>query len=151
MTTKEEVEKSPIFKIIKKGLMVKYPWIKNVYVENDEDVRRYNSMLFLDADIDAPMLARLTNTTLASFVLPSGIRRYLNKDHFDSVYLTTMFTPEDSEVISDIQKQVDRDIRKIQSSEAIPQEFRYNQKTFGVSNYKWIYPPQEVTPPTVTT
>jgi hypothetical protein len=56
MTTKEEVEKSPIFRIIRKGLMVKYPWIKNVYIENDEDVEKYSSMMFFNVDIDAPQM-----------------------------------------------------------------------------------------------
>ena len=40
MTTKEEVEKSPMFKIIKKAIMRKYPWIKDIYVGDEEDLMK---------------------------------------------------------------------------------------------------------------
>ena len=57
MNTKAEVESSPMFKIIKKAIMRKYPWIKDIYAGDEEDMRKYSSMLFLDADIDAQQLA----------------------------------------------------------------------------------------------
>lgn len=151
MTTKEEVEKSPIFKIIKKGLMVKYPWIKNVYVDSDEDVQKYHSMLFINMDIDLPKLLQSADATIASWVNTEVMRKVWGRGHYDTVYLSTFVTDEDRDKMKDIQDDLEADVKRMQKSQAIPEEFRYNDKSFGVSSFKWIFPPPEQQPSPIVT
>lgn len=152
MTTKEEVEKSPIFRIIRKGLMVKYPWIKNVYIDDDEDINKYSSMIFFDVEIDAPMMFESVGATPEKWMDPTILKRIWGRDHYDSVYLTTFGSSEDRQKLKDLQDDLDADIKRIQKSQAIPEEFRYNHKAFGASSFRWNFPPPEPQPsPIVTT
>ena len=152
MTTKEEVEKSPIFRIIRKGLMVKYPWIKNIYIDDDEDVQKYSSMIFFDVEIDAPMMFESVGATPEKWMDTSLIRKVWARDYYDSVYLTTFGSSEDREKLKDLQDELDADVKRIQKSQAIPEEFRYKDKTFGASSFRWNFPPPEPQPsPIVTT
>ena len=79
MKTKEEVESSPMFKIVKKAIMRKYPWIKDIYAGDEEDLTKYSSMLFLDADIDAQQLADEKGWTLESWATPDAQIRTYNR------------------------------------------------------------------------
>lgn len=153
MTTKEEVEKSPIFKIIRKGLMVKYPWIKNIYIEDDEDVEKYSSMIFFNVDIDALQMLESVGATPEKWMDPTLWRRVWARDHYDSVYLTTFGSSEDRQKLKDLQDDLDADIKRIQKSQAIPSEYRDQfKKTFGASSFRWNFPPPEPQPsPIVTT
>lgn len=152
MTTKEEVEKSPIFRIIRRGLMVKYPWIKNIYIDDDEDVQKYSSMIFFDVEIDAPMMFESVGATPEKWMDTSLIRKIWNRDYYDSVYLTTFGSSEDRDKLKDLQDELDADVKRIQKSQAIPEEFRYKDKTFGASSFRWNFPPPEPQPsPIVTT
>lgn len=153
MTTKEEVEKSPIFRIIRKGLMVKYPWIKNIYIEDDEDVEKYSSMIFFNVDIDALQMLESVGATPEKWMDPTLWRRVWARDHYDSVYLTTFGSSEDRQKLKDLQDDLDADIKRIQKSQAIPSEYRDQfKKTFGASSFRWNFPPPEPQPsPIVTT
>jgi hypothetical protein len=68
MKTVEEVESSPIFRIIKKGVMRKYPWIKNIVSSDEESLQKYFSMLFLEADIDIVQLSEEMGWPLEEWV-----------------------------------------------------------------------------------
>ncbi len=154
MTTKEEVEKSPIFRIIRKGLMVKYPWIKNIYIEDDEDVEKYSSMIFFNVEIDAPQMLESVGATPEKWMDPTLWRRVWARDHYDSVYLTTFGSSEDRQKLKDLQDDLDADIKRIQKSQAIPSEYRDQfKKTFGASSFRWNFPPpeEEQPSPIVTT
>ena len=153
MTTKEEVEKSPIFRIIRKGLMVKYPWIKNVYIEDDEDIEKYSSMIFFNVEIDAPQMFEAVGATPEKWMDPTMIRRVWGREYYDSVYLTTFGSSEDRQKLKDLQDDLDVDVKRIQKSQAIPSEIRDQfKKTFGASSFRWNFPPPEPQPsPIVTT
>ena len=153
MTTKEEVEKSPIFRIIRKGLMVKYPWIKNIYIEDDEDVEKYSSMIFFNVDIDALQMLESVGATPEKWMDPTLWRRVWARDHYDSVYLTTFGSSEDRDKLKELQDDLDVDVKRIQKSQAIPSEIRDQfKKTFGASSFRWNFPPPEPQPtPIVTT
>jgi len=154
MTTKEEVEKSPIFRIIRKGLMVKYPWIKNVYIENDEDVEKYSSMMFFNVDIDAPQMFESVEATPEKWMDPTMIRKVWRRDYYDSVYLSTFGSSEDRDKLKGLQDDLDADIKRIQKSQAIPSEYRDQfNKAFGASSFRWNFPPpeEEQPSPIVTT
>jgi hypothetical protein len=154
MTTKEEVEKSPIFRIIRRGLMVKYPWIKNVYIDNDEDVEKYSSMMFFNVDIDAPQMFESVGATPEKWMDPTMIKKVWRRDYYDSVYLTTFGSSEDRDKLKGLQDDLDADIKRIQKSQAIPSEYRDQfKKTFGASSFRWNFPPpeEEQPSPIVTT
>jgi hypothetical protein len=153
MTTKEEVEKSPIFRIIRRGLMVKYPWIKNVYIDDDEDIEKYSSMIFFNVEIDAPMMLESVGAIPEKWMDPTLWRRIWGRDHYDSVYLTTFGSSEDRDKLKELQDELDADVKRIQKSQAIPSEFRDQyKKTFGASSFRWNFPPPEPQPsPIVTT
>lgn len=154
MTTKEEVEKSPIFRIIRRGLMVKYPWIKNVYIGDEEDLNKYSSMIFFDVEIDAPQMFESVGATPEKWMNSAMIRRVWGRDYYDSVYLSTFGTSEDRDKLKGLQDELDADIKRIQKSQAIPSEYRDQfKKAFGASSFRWNFPPpeEEQPSPIVTT
>ena len=146
MKTKEEVESSPIFKIVKKAIMRKYPWIKDIYAGDEEDLTKYSSMLFLDADIDAQQLADEKGWTMESWVAPDVQRRTHNRDYFDTVYLSVLFTKPFYEESRELQNDIDGEMKRIQKSDVIPSDIKIN-KTLGLSTFRYNFPP----PPDNTT
>jgi hypothetical protein len=149
MNTKAEVESSPMFKIIKKAIMRKYPWIKDIYAGDEEDMRKYSSMLFLDADIDAKQLADERGWTLEQWVNPDLQRRIYNRDHFNTVYLSVLFTKPSDEEARQLQNDIDDEMKRIQKSDAIPSDIKIN-KTLGLSNFRYNFPPPQAIPDNTT-
>ena len=145
MNTKEEVESSPMFKIIKKAIMRKYPWIKDIYAGDEEDMKKYSSMLFLDADIDAQQLADEKGWTLEQWVNPDLQRRIYNRDHFNTVYLSVLFTKPSDEEARQLQNDIDDEMKRIQKSNAIPSDIKIG-KTLGLSNFRYNFPPPQEQP-----
>ena len=145
MNTKEEVESSPMFKIIKKAIMRKYPWIKDIYAGDEEDMKKYSSMLFLDADIDAQQLADENEWTLEQWVNPDLQRRIYNRDHFNTVYLSVLFTKPSDEEARQLQNDIDDEMKRIQKSNAIPSDIKIG-KTLGLSNFRYNFPPPQEQP-----
>jgi hypothetical protein len=144
MNTKAEVENSPIFKIIKKATMRKYPWIKDMYIRSDEDIKKYSSMLFIDITIDAQQLAEERGWTLESWVNPNLQRRAFGRNYANTVYLSIMFKPENSDEAMALQNEVDADMKRIQNSGSIPDEYKID-KTFGISDIRYNFPPPDNT------
>jgi hypothetical protein len=145
MNTKAEVESSPMFKIIKKAIMRKYPWIKDIYAGDEEDMKKYSSMLFLDADIDAQQLADENEWTLEQWVNPDLQRRIYNRDHFNTVYLSVLFTKPSDEEARQLQNDIDDEMKRIQKSNAIPSDIKIG-KTLGLSNFRYNFPPPQEQP-----
>ena len=145
MNTKEEVESSPMFKIIKKAIMRKYPWIKDIYAGDEEDMKKYSSMLFLDADIDAQQLAEEKGWTLEQWVNPDLQRRIYNRDHFNTVYLSVLFTKPSDEEARQLQNDIDDEMKRIQKSNAIPSDIKIG-KTLGLSVFRYNFPPPQEQP-----
>ena len=138
-----------MFKIVKRALMRKYPWIKDIYVGNEEDISKYSSMLFLDADIDAQQLADEKGWTLESWASPDVQKRLYNKDHFDTVYLSVLFTKDSYDEARDLQNELETEMKRIQKSDAIPSDVKIS-KTIGLSNFRYNFPPPQATPDNTT-
>jgi len=137
--TKEELEKSPMFRVVKRSLLRKYPFIKDVII--DDEIDKYESMWFVDLIIDANQANELYNLGgLNEFV---NKRYFWNKDqeYYDAVYLSLYFT--DTDKSRDLQREMENDVRHVQRAD-ITKEFRL-PKTFGISNFKHILPPYEET------
>ena len=144
MKTKAEVEASPIFKIVKKAIMRKYPWVKNIYVGDEEDLIKYNSMLFLNMDIDAIQMSEQYGWT-PEFWITNPSWGFRNQPFYESVYLSTMMSKDDYQDVRDIQTDIEDEMRRVQKSDAIPSEYKIN-KRFGISTFKHFYPPQQEQP-----
>ena len=144
MKTKVEVEASPIFKIVKKAIMRKYPWIKNIYVGDEESLTKYESMLFLDMDIDALKMVEEYEMT-PEFWITNPSWGFRNQPYYESAYLSTMVSKGDYQEARDLQTDIEDEMRRVQKSDAIPSEYKIN-KRFGVSTFKHFYPPQQGQP-----
>ena len=149
MKTKEEVEASPIFRIVKKGLMRKYPWIKKVMSSDDESVQKYTSMLFLEVDIDIKELADQEGWTLESWVGDSKIYSWRGREFTSSPYLAMFVVKGDSDQARELQNEIDSDIKRMQKSDVIPSEYKID-KTMGISNFIYYYPTPQPDNTTIT-
>ena len=144
MKTKEEVDSSPIFKIVKKATMMKYPWIKDMYMGDEESLTKYTSMLFVDIDIDAQQMADQYGWDLEPWVRTGNT--WDNNPYFETVYLATMVKKGDDQLARALQNDIEDQIKRIQKSNAIPSEFKID-KTIGINTIRYHFPP----PPDNTT
>ena len=144
MKTKAEVEASPIFRIVKKAIMRKYPWIKNIYVGDEENLTKYQSMLFLDMDIDALQMAEEYEMT-PEFWITNPSWGFRSQPYYDSVYLSTMMSKGDYQEARDLQTDIEDEMKRVQKSDAIPSEYKIN-KRFGIGQFKHYYPTQQEQP-----
>ena len=149
MKTKEEVEASPIFRIVKKGLMRKYPWIKKVMSSDDESIQKYTSMLFLEVDIDIKELADQQGWTLEPWVSDSKVYSWRGNKFTSSPYLGILVSNLYSEQARDLQNEIDSDIKRMQKSDVIPSEYKID-KTLGISNFIYYYPTPQPDNTTIT-
>jgi len=149
MKTKEEVEASPIFRIVKKGLMRKYPWIKKVMSSDDESVQKYTSMLFLEVDIDIKELADQQGWTLEPWVTDSKVYSWRGNKFTSSPYLGILVSNLYSDQARDLQNEIDSDIKRMQKSDVIPSEYKID-KTMGISNFIYYYPTPQPDNTTIT-
>ena len=144
MKTKEEVESSPIFKIVKKATMMKYPWIKDMYMGDEETLTKYTSMLFVDVDIDAQQMADQYGWDLEPWVRTGYT--WDNLPYFETVYLATMVKKGDDQLARALQNDIEDQMKRIQKSNAIPSEYKID-KTIGINAIRYHFPP----PPDNTT
>ena len=144
MNTKEEVESSPIFKIVKKATMMKYPWIKDMYMGDEESLTKYTSMLFVDIDIDAEQMAVQYGWDLEPWVRTGYT--WDNLPYFETVYLATMVKKGDDQLARALQNDIEDQMKRIQKSNAIPSEYKID-KTIGINTIRYHFPP----PPDNTT
>jgi hypothetical protein len=149
MKTKEEVEASPIFRIVKKGLMRKYPWIKKVMSSDDESIQKYTSMLFLEVDIDIKELADQQGWTLEPWVSDSKVYSWRGNKFTSSPYLGILVSNLYSDQARDLQNEIDSDIKRMQKSDVIPSEYKID-KTMGISNFIYYYPTPQPDNTTIT-
>ena len=149
MKTKEEVEASPIFRIVKKGLMRKYPWIKKVMSSDDESIQKYTSMLFIEVDIDIKELADQQGWTLEPWVTDSKVYSWRGNKFTSSPYLGILVSNLYSDQARDLQNEIDSDIKRMQKSDVIPSEYKID-KTLGISNFIYYYPTPQPDNTTIT-
>ena len=149
MKTKVEVESTPIFKIVKRALTRKYPWIKDLYVGNEEDLSKYSNMIFLDMDIDAMEMAEQYGWTPMPWITQQDWGLGGIKPYYESAYITTMVGRDEYEESKDIQNDIENEMRRIQRSNAIPSEYQIN-KTFGIGQVRHHYPTQPTEPDNTT-
>ena len=120
-TTPEDLSKTPMFKIIRRSLMRKFPFVIDVIPPDDPNV--YGTTWFLIIKIDAVK----ANETMDLGGMSSWLeyKNELGVLASKSPYLTLIF--KDYAKASELQKEMERDIYNIQISD-ITREFRLPKK-----------------------
>ena len=66
--TKEELYDNYEFKVTKRTLMNEFPFIKDVYAEDEEAINRYEHYIWLSVDIDPYQMGQMYGLKVANFV-----------------------------------------------------------------------------------
>jgi len=103
--TLDELYDNYQYKVVKKALMREYPWIKDVWVKEDE-INKY-SLIFLNIEIDPVMLGEERGWTLTPWVLNA----YKNGKNYNGMYISLFFENVDRE-----------DTRAVGKSPAFPKD-----------------------------
>lgn len=145
--TKEQIEQSPMFRIVRKALMTKHPWIKGTELDDDFDPNKYDTLYFMDVIIDAEELAETYGATLAPYYHPIMLKRFglLNtKGEKNMVYISLFFDDNESvDKIKDVESEINSFVRQTQKNKAIPTEYRL-PKDLAVSSYTWRIKPSSL-------
>ena len=121
--TREELENNYQYKVSKKALMREFPFIKDVYV-TDEDLTKWKSTIYLDIIIDPFALAHQYGFRLWDPI----IRALKNGEDYWSPYLSIFAADNDRlEITSPIVNAMNELIDGIRNSPAIPQDFKLNK------------------------
>lgn len=144
--TKEEVENSYEFKLIKKILKREFPWIIDVLVPSDEEINNY-ALIFVNILIDPYMLQRETGWPLNSYMkFYFGTENTFLHTHepyaYSTSYLTTMYDVprEDSNYI---QEDIEKTMKQIAKSPAIPEDLKLGKdRQFVVGS--WVVPKMDL-------
>ena len=116
--TYEEFLDNYEFKVAKRMLLREYPWIKDVFFRNPEEVNKYN-LIFLDVAFDPFELAQQDGWRLASYI----VRTIERGDDFWSPYLSIFFTTNTDDARALVQE-MDKSLESIHASPAIPKEMK---------------------------
>ena len=124
--TKEEIYKTPMFRVVKRFLLTKYPFIKDVIL--DDEVEKYEAIWFLNVIIDAVQANEMYDLGgMNSWVQQH--RKLFNRDVFVAVYLSLIF--KDDAKATDLQKETEKELYRIQKSD-VTKEMRL-RKSFSIS------------------
>ena len=121
--TKEEVENSYVFKVVRRALMNELPYIKGVHVD-EKLFDSTNTLIFLTLDFDPFILSLQYNIPFAKIWL-----NYLRMVGEDTTSVPGIFfKPEYREKVDSITKEIEALVNEIQKSPAIPNEYKIEKK-----------------------
>ena len=106
------------FKVGKRILTREYPWIKDVFYRNPDDINKYN-LIFMDIMFDPFQLAEQEGWRMASYV----VRSIERGDDFWSPYLSTFYSSHPDDARALVQK-IDKSLEDLHKSPAIPQDLK---------------------------
>jgi hypothetical protein len=115
--TADEVRDTYEFKVIKKALKRKFPFVKDVIVV-DEHLNKFTYIIPVNLVIDPFAIAQQYDVEIK----PSYLRMIKNDDRFISALLDIMFTDRDK--VKDIDMQMDKLSREVHNSPALPNEYK---------------------------
>lgn len=134
----QDVKDNYEYKVAKKVLLNKFPWIKSIDFKED-DVNRY-SIIFLDFEIDPWELAKEYDVKTSWWTAkPSSISK------FTTPFLNTFF---DGDKIRDLslQWEMEKTLESVAKSPAIPKEMKLlKSRSLGVGSFK-IHPDSKPLP-----
>jgi len=138
--TKEEIENSYVFKVVRRALMNELPYIKGVHVD-EKLFDSTNTLIFLTLDFDPFILSLQYNIPFAKIWL-----NYLRMVGEDTTSVPGIFfKPEYREKVDLKLKEIEALVNEIQKSPAIPNEYKIGKKMYPMQ-YRVLkeYIPQDM-------
>lgn len=121
--TKEEIENSYVFKVVRRALMNELPYIKGVHVD-ESSLKDTYSIVFLTLDFDPFIFSLQYNIPLAKIWL-----NYLRLFDEDKTSVPQIFfKPEYREQVNLKMEDIENLVNEIQKSPAIPNEYKIKKK-----------------------
>ena len=123
--TREELENNYEYKVTKKALMREFPFIKDVYVKDDNDIDKWSSNIYLDLIIDPFAFAHQYG-----FRVWGSVINYLKRgEEYMSPYISIFIGDDDRvELASPINKAMEELMDGVHKSPAIPYELKLGKK-----------------------
>lgn len=123
--TREEFENNYEYKVTKKALMREFPFIKDVYVKDDNDINKWESTVWIDLIIDPFAFAHQYGFRVWGPIV-NALKR---GENYMSPYLSIFIGDDDRvELASPINKAMEELMVGIHKSPAIPQELKLGKK-----------------------
>lgn len=123
--TKEEIENSYVFKVVRRALMNELPYIKGVHVD-EKLFDSTNSLVFLTLDFDPFIFSLQYNIPLAKIWV-----NYIRIWGDDGTSVPGIFfKPEYRDKVDSITKEIEALVNDIQTSPAIPNEYKMGKKMY---------------------
>ena len=124
--TEEEFIQSPLYRLIQKYLVKKYPWIKGITPYKEFD--KFDTLHFIDAIIDIDKLIEVVGSKFRWSTSPSTIKLLGLNTIGNTPFLRLLVTREGNEEqiakLDEIQKIVEEDVKKLQRSMLVPEEYK---------------------------
>lgn len=117
--TVKQVNDNYEFKVLKRIIMKKFPWIKSVYVKQDE-LDRY-SLLFLHFEINPEEAAKAYGFELAPYIM----RRWKRPEEYDTPFLSLLsleFSLDDYN--AKVARPLEKLFKEVHNSPALPDELK---------------------------
>ena len=119
--TREQLENNYEYKVTKKALMREFPFVKDVYVKDDNDIDKWRAITYLDLIIDPFAFAHQYGFRVWGPII-NALRR---GEPYMSPYLSLFIGDDDrTELAYPINKAMDELMDGIHKSPAIPYELK---------------------------
>ena len=119
--TREQLENNYEYKVTKKALMREFPFIKDVFVKDDNDIDKWNRTVYLDLIIDPFVFAHQYGFRVWGPII-NALRR---GESYMSPYLSLFIGDSDrTELASPVNKAMEELMDGIHKSPAIPHELK---------------------------
>lgn len=141
--TAEQIEKSPMFRIVDKAVRMKFPWIKKLIV--DKDTEKFINLYFMDGVVDILELAESLEMDIDPIYMPKQTSSsrwdwiFFNQNYKPMVFLSTVFPSENRQEIDSLDQEVNDFVKSTQKNKAIPDEYRL-PKNLSISGWRWLKP-----------
>ena len=116
--TKEELENNYEYKITKRAMMREFPFIKDIYAKDDEDINKWKYAIYLELVIDPYILGQIYGIPVWDIVTRSLKR---GEDYW-APFLGTFF--RDRDVTDTINRDLETLMNGIHKSKALPDELK---------------------------
>ena len=117
------------YKVIKTALMREDPWIKDVWV-NEDDLNKYN-LIFLNIEIDPVMLGEERGWTMAPWIE----KAHKNGKNYNSMYFSLFYDNVDRDNTRDLQNELSVLANSVGKSPAFPKDLLLpGNRTFTIGD-----------------
>lgn len=147
MVTKEQIENTLEFKILKRILLKEIPWILDVKLPSEESLNEWKT-LYLNFVIDPYLIQKMFGWKIEFFV----IYEVKKNKYYDSPYLAVIFDRKDKDSVINFQSNFKQLLKSIflQTQKNIPEElsspiFKDNFP-YGIESDDYIVPPISILP-----